>query len=241
MSADGSAIDPDKLKAYSFLLFSKLEGAMTSGWCTSATSSAVSRWHGARGRMDVAAARRRHGPRRAVGAGVGPTRPRRSCCRGLGRDGIERFTMTPEAIAVLSDPDHPAFGMGMFHRLPQTMQTLERSPSRSAPASASTTRGRAEPASSAASARGTATSSCVALPALDGVVPMLEAGARDRHRLRRRHRRAHDGGQYPSRRSTATTSPSTPLGESSRRRGLGTPTSTTRARIRSPTTIASTS
>ena len=31
MSADAAAIDPDKLKAYSFLLFSKLEGAMTSG------------------------------------------------------------------------------------------------------------------------------------------------------------------------------------------------------------------
>ena len=31
MSADAAAIDPDKLKAYSFLLFSKLEGAITSG------------------------------------------------------------------------------------------------------------------------------------------------------------------------------------------------------------------
>ena len=43
-------------------------------------------------------------------------------------EGIERFSMTPEAVAVLADAEHPAFGMGMFHRLPQTMQVLERSP-----------------------------------------------------------------------------------------------------------------
>ena len=44
-------------------------------------------------------------------------------------DGDElRFTLTAEAAAVLAAPDHPAFGMGMFHRLPQTMQTLERMP-----------------------------------------------------------------------------------------------------------------
>ena len=39
-----------------------------------------------------------------------------------------RFALTAEAAAVLASPDHPAFGMGMFHRLPQTMQTLERMP-----------------------------------------------------------------------------------------------------------------
>ena len=32
--------------------------------------------------------------------------------------------MTPEAIVVLADELHPAFGMGMFHRLPQTMSGL---------------------------------------------------------------------------------------------------------------------
>ncbi len=39
-----------------------------------------------------------------------------------------RFALTAEAVAVLATPDHPAFGMGMFHRLPQTMQTLEPMP-----------------------------------------------------------------------------------------------------------------
>ena len=96
-------------------------------------------------------------------------------------DGVERFTMTPEAIAVLSDPDHPAFGMGMFHRLPQTMQTLE-------PIAESfrTGIGLDYDAFGPEGAAGIERSFGpwyrnflvpVALPALDGVVPMLEDGA----------------------------------------------------------------
>ena len=38
--------------------------------------------------------------------------------------GPERFSLSPEAAVVLADPDHPAFGMGMFHRFPQTMQAV---------------------------------------------------------------------------------------------------------------------
>lgn len=38
------------------------------------------------------------------------------------------YTLSPEAKAVLATPDHPAFGMGMFHRLPQTMNALEAMP-----------------------------------------------------------------------------------------------------------------
>lgn len=40
-------------------------------------------------------------------------------------DGADRFAMSGEARAVLATPEHPAFGMGMFHRLPQTMRALE--------------------------------------------------------------------------------------------------------------------
>jgi 2-polyprenyl-3-methyl-5-hydroxy-6-metoxy-1,4-benzoquinol methylase len=39
-----------------------------------------------------------------------------------------RFGLSPEGRAVLATPDHPAFGMGMFHRLPQTMRALEHMP-----------------------------------------------------------------------------------------------------------------
>jgi 2-polyprenyl-3-methyl-5-hydroxy-6-metoxy-1,4-benzoquinol methylase len=40
-------------------------------------------------------------------------------------DDQHRFGLTPEAAAVLATPDHPYYGMGSFHRLPQTMQALE--------------------------------------------------------------------------------------------------------------------
>ncbi len=40
-------------------------------------------------------------------------------------DGADRFGMSGEARAVLASPEHPAFGIGMFHRLPQTMQALD--------------------------------------------------------------------------------------------------------------------
>ncbi len=40
-------------------------------------------------------------------------------------DDTDRFGMSGEARAVLASPEHPAFGIGMFHRLPQTMQALE--------------------------------------------------------------------------------------------------------------------
>lgn len=43
-------------------------------------------------------------------------------------DGVDRFSMTGEARAVLASPEHPAFGMGMFHRLPQTLGALELMP-----------------------------------------------------------------------------------------------------------------
>jgi len=38
------------------------------------------------------------------------------------------FSLSGEARAVLASPDHPAFGMGMFHRLPATMGALELMP-----------------------------------------------------------------------------------------------------------------
>jgi 2-polyprenyl-3-methyl-5-hydroxy-6-metoxy-1,4-benzoquinol methylase len=38
------------------------------------------------------------------------------------------FHLTPEGVAVLATPSHPAYGMGMFHRLPQTMAALEHMP-----------------------------------------------------------------------------------------------------------------
>jgi 2-polyprenyl-3-methyl-5-hydroxy-6-metoxy-1,4-benzoquinol methylase len=92
-----------------------------------------------------------------------------------------RLWLSPEAKAVLADPDHPAFGMGMFHRLPQTMQTLE-----ILPESFRTGIGHDYDSHGPEGAAGIERSFepwyrnflvPVGLPALHGVVPHLEAGA----------------------------------------------------------------
>jgi 2-polyprenyl-3-methyl-5-hydroxy-6-metoxy-1,4-benzoquinol methylase len=43
-------------------------------------------------------------------------------------DDAARFWLSGEGRAVLASPQHPAFGMGLFHHLPQTMRALERMP-----------------------------------------------------------------------------------------------------------------
>jgi 2-polyprenyl-3-methyl-5-hydroxy-6-metoxy-1,4-benzoquinol methylase len=43
-------------------------------------------------------------------------------------DDDERLSLSAAGVAVLADADHPAFGMGSFHHLPQTIQALERLP-----------------------------------------------------------------------------------------------------------------
>ncbi len=180
-----SQIDPDRLKAYSFLLFSKLEGAMTSGmvhlgdrlglYRTLATAPS-----GGWTTKELAAA-----------AGLQERWVRewahnQAAAKLLewsdGADGVERFSMAPEAVAVLADADHPAFGMGMFHRLPQTMHLLEE-----IAVSFRTGVGLDYDAFGPEGAAGIERSFGpwyrnflvpVALPALDGVVERLEVGAR---------------------------------------------------------------
>ena len=118
-----AAVDPDKLKFYSFQLFTKLEGAVTAGMIHLGDQ------------LGLYAAMRRAG------------RPLSTAELAAETDTIERwvrewafnqaaakmieahpdgtFSLSPEAAVVLADHEHPAFGMGMFHRLPQTMKALE--------------------------------------------------------------------------------------------------------------------
>jgi 2-polyprenyl-3-methyl-5-hydroxy-6-metoxy-1,4-benzoquinol methylase len=97
-------------------------------------------------------------------------------------DGVQRFHLTPEAAAVLADPDHPAYGMGMFHRLPQTMRALEEMP-----ASFRSGLGHDYDSHGPQGAVGIERSFepwnrahllPTVLPALDGIVDKLSAGAR---------------------------------------------------------------
>jgi len=53
--------------------------------------------------------------------------------------GANRFWLTPEGVAVLASPDHSAYGVGMFHRFPQTMGALEEMPECFKPGSGMTT------------------------------------------------------------------------------------------------------
>jgi 2-polyprenyl-3-methyl-5-hydroxy-6-metoxy-1,4-benzoquinol methylase len=91
------------------------------------------------------------------------------------------LALSPEAAAVLATPSHPAFAMGMFYRLPQTMQALERLPD-----SFRTGIGHDYDAHGPEGAAGIERSFepwyrnfllPVGLPALDGVVARLTAGA----------------------------------------------------------------
>ena len=114
--------DPDKLRLYSFLLFSKLEGAVTAGMVHIGDRLGL------------------YDAMRAAGVPLSTTELaertglherwvrewayNQAAAKLIEVDADQRFSLSAEARAVLAEPDHPAFGMGMFHRLPQTMQAL---------------------------------------------------------------------------------------------------------------------
>lgn len=179
----GDVIDADKLKLYSFLLYTKLEGAVTAGMVHLGD---------------------RMGLYRALAAADGPMTPAELASRTelqerwvlewaqnqaaakllewseTEADGLQIW-LSPEAKAVLAQPTHPAHAMGMFHRLPQTMQSLEVLPD-----SFRTGLGYDYDAHGAEGAAGLERSFepwyrnfliPVALPALDGMVAKMGAGA----------------------------------------------------------------
>ena len=118
------SIDPDRLKAFAFLLFSKLDGAYTAGMVHLGD------------RMGLYAAMAESGPTTSVGLAERCGMSERWIREWLHNQGAARlvahtdglFSLSPEAVAVMASPRHPAYGMGMFHRLPQSMQSLERLP-----------------------------------------------------------------------------------------------------------------
>jgi hypothetical protein len=108
-------VDPDKLKQYSFLLFSKLDGASRRAWCIWAITRSL--------RGDARAGAPLTSTELAEATGLHERWVRewaynQAAAKLIDVDDEERFSLSPEAEAVLASPDHPAFGMGMFHRLP---------------------------------------------------------------------------------------------------------------------------
>ena len=118
------SIDSDRLKAFAFLLFSKLDGAFTAGMVHLGD------------RMGLYTAMAEGGPTTSAGLAERCGLNERWIREWLQNQAAARlvehadgvFSLSPEAAAVMATPLHPAFGMGMFHRLPQSMQSLERLP-----------------------------------------------------------------------------------------------------------------
>jgi hypothetical protein len=131
MAPDPATADPDLIKLYAFQVFSKLEGAVTAGMIHLGDRLGLYR-------VLADAEHPLSSTELAAAAGLDERWVREwafnqaaaKLIRTASDDhGDEvRFALTSEAAAVLATPDHPAFGMGMFHRLPQTMQTLELMP-----------------------------------------------------------------------------------------------------------------
>lgn len=122
---DGQAVgvDPERLKHYSFQLFSQLAGAVTAGMIHLGDQLGLysaMRTHGQPMSTDELAA--------ATGLHERWIREwayNQIAAKMIDSDRDGKISLSPEAAAVLASPDHPAFGMGMFHRLPQTMRALD--------------------------------------------------------------------------------------------------------------------
>jgi SAM-dependent methyltransferase len=119
----------DRLRLFTFQVFSKLEGAVTAGmihlgdrlglYRALAEADAPMTAHELADRLGLHERWVREWASNQAAAQLVE----------LDTDGEEdRFSLSSEGRAVLASPEHPAFGMGMFHRLPQTMQALEHMP-----------------------------------------------------------------------------------------------------------------
>ncbi len=122
------SLDADALKQFQFLVFTKLEGAITSGMIHLGDKLGLYRALADGGPLTTAELATATGldERWVREWAHNQAAAKLLSVNGDGSD--ERFSMTPEAAAVLASPDHEAFGMGMFHRLPQTMATLRELP-----------------------------------------------------------------------------------------------------------------
>ncbi|MSO58839.1 MAG: class I SAM-dependent methyltransferase [Ilumatobacteraceae bacterium] len=120
---------PDAVRMFSFGVFSKLEGAVTAGMIHLGDRLGLYAFLAENSNITS--------QELAVGCGLHERWVRewaynqaaaKLITAHTSADGEVRFGLTDEAVAVLVSPDHPAYGMGMFHRLPQTMRALEDMP-----------------------------------------------------------------------------------------------------------------
>jgi SAM-dependent methyltransferase len=172
-------VDPAALQRFSFLLFSKLEGAVTSGMVHLGDRLGLYR---ALADADEALSTTELADRCGLDERwVREWAYNQAAAHLVNADDDERLSLTPEAAIVLATPDDPAFGVGSFHHLPQTIAALEHLPE-----SFRTGLGHDYDAHGAEYAEGVARGFGpwygthlvpTVLPALDGVVTKLTDGA----------------------------------------------------------------
>ncbi|HEX4981156.1 MAG TPA: class I SAM-dependent methyltransferase [Ilumatobacteraceae bacterium] len=126
---DAEAADPELIKLYAFQVFSKLEGAVTAGMIHLGDRLGLYRVLADADRPLTSAqlADEAELDERWVREWAYNQAAARIVVADADADPVT-FTLSAEGAAVLATPSHPAFGMGMFHRLPQTMRTLEEMP-----------------------------------------------------------------------------------------------------------------
>ena len=121
-----TGLDPDKVALFSFLVFSKLEGAVTAGMIHLGDRLGLYRALAvAAGPLTTTQLAERLGLQERW---VREWAYNQGAAKVVEIDHDERLSLSPEAVAVLAAPDHPAFGAGMFHRLPGTMAALDAMP-----------------------------------------------------------------------------------------------------------------
>lgn len=125
-SPDLEALDPIEVGLFALRVFSKLEGAVTAAMIHLGDRlglyGALAEADGPLTTAEVAARLGLHE------RWVREWAYNQGAAEIIRIDDDERLSLSPEAVALLATPDHPAFGMGHFHHLPQTMAALERLP-----------------------------------------------------------------------------------------------------------------
>ncbi len=120
--------DPDKLKMFGFNVFTQLSGAVTAGMIHLGDRLGL---FTALADAGIAITTAELADRTGLSERwVREWAYNQAAARLLDVDdadgaGSERFGLSPEGVAVLASPDHPASGTGMFHRFPQTMAALD--------------------------------------------------------------------------------------------------------------------
>jgi SAM-dependent methyltransferase len=121
-----AAAAPEAVGLYAFSLFSKLEGAVTAAMVHLGDRLGLYR---ALAEADEPLTARELASRLGLHERwVREWAYNQGAARLVTVDADERLSLSDEAVAVLAAPDHPAFGMGSFHHLPETIGALEALP-----------------------------------------------------------------------------------------------------------------